>query len=63
MENQYTSRFVMDFGSGHVEINLQGDDQNICFKFMLGFISIPSFLNKLFRLWDAETCRAETNLI
>ncbi len=59
MEHPYSCHFEIDYRYGDVEIKLNGDHQDIHFKFMIAFFSIPSFFFDLLRLWDGKTKKAE----
>lgn len=59
MENQYTCRFDIDYRSGDVEIKLNGDGQDVYFKFMIAFFSIPSFFYVILQLWNGKTNKTE----
>lgn len=59
MENQYTCRFDIDYRNRDVEIKLNGDGQDIHFKFMIAFVSIPSFFYVLLQLWNGKTNKTD----
>ncbi|WP_144512148.1 hypothetical protein [Bacillus sp. FJAT-22090] len=59
MEKQYTCRFDIDYRNGDVEIKLNGEGQDIYFKFMIAFVSIPSFFYVLLQLWNGKTNKTE----
>ncbi|MBU0904729.1 MAG: hypothetical protein R3328_01275 [Planococcaceae bacterium] len=59
MEHPYSCHFEIDYRYRDVEIKLNGDHQEIHFKFMIAFYSIPSFFFVLLRLWDGKTKKTE----
>ena len=61
MENQYVCRFDIDLRRADIEIKLNGDGQEVLFKFMVAFFSFPSFLFYLLQLWNGETNKKEIN--
>lgn len=50
LENQYVCRFDIDLRRADIEIKLNGDGQEVLFKFMVAFFSFPSFLFYLLQL-------------
>ncbi|MEK4245889.1 hypothetical protein MKZ20_11145 [Psychrobacillus sp. FSL K6-2684] len=59
MENQYVCRFDIDFRLGDIEIKLNGDGQEVLFKFMIAFFSFPSLLFFLLQLWNGKMNKTE----
>ncbi|MBD7945837.1 hypothetical protein H9650_17150 [Psychrobacillus sp. Sa2BUA9] len=59
MENQYVCRFDIDFRLGDIEIKLNGDGQEVRFKFMIAFFSFPSLLFFLLQLWNGKMNETE----
>jgi len=59
LENQYACRFDIDLRRGDAKIKLNGDGQEVHFKFMVAFYSIPSFLFFLLQLWNGKTNNIE----
>lgn len=59
MENQYVCRFDIDLRRADIEIKLNGDGQEVLFKFMVAFFSFPSFLFFLLQLWNGKTNKKE----
>ncbi|MFC4409047.1 hypothetical protein ACFOZY_01215 [Chungangia koreensis] len=59
MEAQYTCAFEIDYKHGDVEINVDGDGQQIRFTFMIAFFSIPTFFYLLLRLWKGKTNKTD----
>ena len=59
MENQYVCRFDIDFRLGDIEIKLNGDGQEVLFKFMIAFCSFPSLLFFLLQLWNGKMNKTE----
>lgn len=59
MENQYTCRIDIDHSNGDVEVQFNGDVQEIYFKFMIAFVSILSFFYVLLQLWNGKANKTE----